>query len=134
MPLNIHENHLNTTHFEFGSNELKVKDTILSHRANIDFETSSPHTIGQIPLGGIVTKVILKVLTAFNGSTPTLNVGVSGNDTKYADYTALPIETQGTHIKHLYEREIANVDAIATITLNGATQGTAEILLEYSTN
>ena len=119
MPTHLHE---------------ESSNIVRNHRANIDFESSSPITIGNIPLGGIVTMVIVKVLTIFNGSTPTLNIGVSGNDTKYADYTQVPVETLGTHVVHLYERETAAIDAIATITVNGATQGTAEILLEYATD
>ena len=139
MPLHLHENHLNSEHLEFVSNQLNIKNPVTgslvkTHRTTIDFETTSPATIGTIPAQGIVTKVIVKVNTTFDGSTPTLNIGISGNDTKYADYTAVPIETSGTHIKHLYELESSNVDAIATITLSAATQGTADILIEYTEN
>ena len=119
MPLHLHE--------ESGN-------MVLNYRANIDFESNSTVTIGEIPLGGIVTMVIVKVLTAFNGSPqPTLNIGISGNDTKYADYTSIPIDTVGTHIIHLYEREIADINAIATLDVTSSTAGTAEILLEYAT-
>ena len=119
MPLHLHE---------------ESSNIVKNYRANIDFESSSPVTIGNIPLGSIVIMVIVKVFTAFDGSTPALNVGVSGDTDKYADSTKIPIETVGTHVVHLYERETADIDAIATISLSGATAGTAEILLEYATN
>ena len=132
MPLHIQEDHLHTDHFNFANNELKSKATIKALRTSIDFETPSPHTIGTVPLGAIITKVIVKTTTGFNGGSPTIDIGVSGNISKYLYSGDYSIATANTHIEHLYEREIAETTIQADLFMDSSTAGVAEVLIEYA--
>ena len=132
MPLHIQEDHLHDDHFTFASNELKTTGLIKTLRASVDFETSSPHTIGTVPLGAIITKVIIKTTTAFDDSDATLDIGVSGSQSKYVYNGDFSILTANTYIAHMYEREIAETTILADIYTDGSTAGVSEILVEYA--
>ena len=136
MPINLHENHLNTDHLTFSSNQLSLTNTpdkLVKHlRATVDFETTSPHTVGTVPLGAIITKVIVKTTTAFNGTSPTIDLGVSGSTSKYLYNGNYSITTANTYIAHMHEREIAQTDILADIFIDGSTAGVAEIYVEYA--
>ena len=134
MPLHLQEDHLHDDHFSFSNSELKTVGVIKTLRTSIDFETTSPHTIGTVPLGAIITKVIVKTTTAWNGGSPTIDIGVSGNQSKYLYSGDYSISTANTHIEHLYEREIAETTIQADILVDGSTAGVSEILIEYATN
>ena len=137
MPVHMHDEHLNANHLEFANNQLNVVDSIQSslvkhYRADIDFETVSPHTIGEIPVSGIITKVLIKVTTVFNGTTPALDIGTSETANKYASSVDIDLTTIKTYVIHLHEFESSAVNAMATIAVSGATQGAASILVEYT--
>lgn len=135
MPVHLHEDHLDSNHFSFTSNQLSLISSSNVHhvRANIDFETTSPFTVATVPLGAIVTKVIISTITAFDGAGATIDLGVSGNTSKYAYNGDYNITTVNDYIKHLYEREIAQTNILADIYSDSSTAGAVEILIEYST-
>ena len=138
MPLHIHEDHLNVSHFNFDddglhlSNPPSTSGQVRHLRANIDFETTSPHTIGTIPANGIVTKVIVRVFDGFNGTSPTVDIGVNSDSDKYLSSGDYVITAPITHINHFYERETIEVTTIATIVSGGSTVGSMEIYIEYA--
>ena len=132
MPLHVTQDHPHDDHFTVSSSELKSLNPVKHLRASIDYETSSPYTIGTVPLGAIITKVIVKTTTAFDDSDSTLDIGISGSTSKYLYNGDFSILTANTHIKHLYEREIAQVDILADIYVDGSTAGAAEIYIEYA--
>lgn len=134
----IHENHLHNEHFNFSNGVLSLSNPpsglVKYLTANIDFETSSPYAIGTIPLGSIVTKVIVKTTTGFNGASATIDIGVSGNQSKYLYSGDYSIATANTYIAHMHEREIAETTIQADIFQDSSTAGVAEIYIEYAEN
>jgi hypothetical protein len=43
---------------------------------SIDFNSSTTTTIGGLPAGAIVTGIVVAVSTVFNGTTPTITIGI----------------------------------------------------------
>ena len=140
MPLHIHEDHLNTSHFTFDTDGLHLSNPpstakqVMHLRGNIDFETVSPYTIGSVPANSIITKVIVKILTGFDGTSPAVDIGTSADTDKYLYSGDYVITSPGTHVSHFYEKEAVETAIIATIALGGSTAGTMEIYLEYAQN
>lgn len=102
-----------------------------SFRADLEDDTASPVAIGTPAANSIITKVIVKVNTAFDGTAPTLDVGVSGTVDRYMDQTEIDLATQGTYVVDLYEADGAGTAIIGTYAADGSTAGDADILVKY---
>lgn len=102
-------------------------------RATVQFGTSSPVAVGNVPSGCIVTQIIVKVTTAFDGTDPTLSIGVSGTVEKFMSASEIDLKTVGTYIVDLYSLE-DNIDVIATYVADSSTAGVCQILLKYDSN
>ena len=131
MPLHIQEDHLHDDHFTFSNNEFKSKLVVKYFNANLDFETTVPNNIVTIPLGAIVTKLICKVTTAFNGTSPTLYVGKSGSTSEYGDFDIASVGTKPPI--HIHNRAIAETTIQADMSIGGSTAGALELYIEYAT-
>ena len=139
MPTHFNENNINNSHFNVQNNQLHLSNPterlVLHHRAIVDFETTSPHTIGVIPANSIVTKVTIKTTTSWNGNAPTIDIGISGSTYKYlysGDYT---LPSAGTsHTDHIHERETSETTILADLFVDGSTAGVSEIYVEYATS
>ena len=141
MTINTHlnENHLNTGHFNFTGGELSLANPpsssgLVKHfRAIIDFETTSPATIGTMPAHSIVTRVTAKTTTAWNGNAPTIDVGITGSTFKYlysGDYSIGAVASPYT--VHIHERETSETAVVVDIFPDGSTAGVTEIYFEYA--
>lgn len=61
------------------------------------FGDSSPVAGFTLPANAVVEKVRVYVDTAFNGTAPTMSVGISGTVSKYMPATSLDLKTTGTY-------------------------------------
>lgn len=92
-------------------------------------------TISMFSTGStdIINKIQVCVDTAFNGTSPTLSIGISGSVSKYMGTGDLDLKTVG-----VYEitpgKTAQGVEAlIATYSASSSSTGAARILVEYST-
>ena len=105
---------------------------IKSLRSALVFGTSSPLAIGTPAANSVITKIIVKVTTAFNGTAPLLDIGIAGTTDLYMDRTEIDLNAIGTYIVNLYELDGAGTAMIGTYAADSSTAGAASIFVEYS--
>lgn len=109
-----------------------VSGVTRSLRATLEYNTSSPLTIGSVTANGIVSRVIVKVTTVFDGASPTLEIGIASDTDKYMTNNEIDLSEVGTYVVNLYELESTPISAIATYTADSSTTGSASILLDFA--
>ena len=140
MPTHIGDNHLNTSHFDFSNDKLSLVNTggdrgnVKHFKATITHASPTTVTLGTIPANSVLTKVIVRTYTAFDGGSPTIDVGISADTDKYLYSGDFGIVTQNTHIYHFYEKEASQVDVIATVNTDSSTVGSSDVYIEYAVN
>jgi len=102
-----------------------------SFRADLEDDTGSPVAIGTPAANSVITKVIVRVNTAFDGTAPTLDIGVAGTVDKYMDQTEIDLTATGTYVVDLYEADVAGTAIIGTYAADSSTAGDADILVKY---
>lgn len=96
------------------------------------FGTSTPLAIGTpSAANSIISKVIVKVTTAFDGTAPLLDIGVSGTVDAYMDQTEIDLTTIGTYVVDLFELDAGPTAIIGTYAADSSTAGAASILVKY---
>jgi len=111
-----------------------ITKVMKSERASLVFNTASPLNIGsQLPSNAIVTKIIVNVTTTFDGTTEsTIEFGDSGNTARLGATSDVNLAVAGTYEISCYHEYVAATQVIGTYTQDSATQGAAEIIMEYS--
>jgi hypothetical protein len=101
---------------------------------NLAFNSSGTVAMFSTGAGDIIDKIQVAVDTAFDGTSPSMSVGISGTVSKYVASTQVDLTTVG-----LYEinpgKSAQGVEAlITTFTAGGgATAGAARVLVYYNT-
>ena len=136
MPMHIGVNHLNNSHFDFSNDQLNLSESgvVKFLKTTITHTSPTTVTIGTVPANSIITKIIVRTYTAFDGGSPTIDVGVSADTDKYLYSGDFGIVTQNTHIYHFYEKEASEIDIIATVNTDSSTTGSSDIYIEYAVN
>lgn len=81
----------------------------------------------------IIKKIEVVVDTAFNGTAPTLSIGISGTVSKYTAVTDVDLKTVGSY-EISPNKTAQGVEAlIATYSASSSTAGAARILVDYVT-
>lgn len=111
-----------------GSNNLANDTTTLA------FGTSSPETMFTLPANAVVDRILVVVDTAFNGTTPTVSVGITGTTSKFMPATASDLTVAG-----IYEYDASDIATsgstqaiIATYSAGSSSAGSARIIVSYS--
>lgn len=102
---------------------------------NIDANTTSGdvYLVGSIPAGSIVTDVHTVVDVAVDGTTPTIDVGVTGDGDFYdaaVDVSATGLNTSAAADAYYENGTLVSV----TPTLTDATEGKIRVYVTYSSN
>ena len=136
MPTHIGDNHLNNSDFSFSNGSLSLTNSgaVRHFKATITHASSSTVTLGTVPANSVITKVIARTYTAFDGSSPSIDVGVSGSTYKYLYSGDYGIVTQNTYVTHFHEKEASEIDIIATVNTGSSTTGSTDIYIEYAVN
>jgi len=100
-------------------------------KADLADDTSSPLAIGTPTAACVVTKVIVNVTEAFNGTAPTLDIGISGDTDAYMDQEEIDLKTIGTYVVDLYAADTGPTAIIGTYAADSSTAGAANIILKY---
>ncbi len=104
----------------------------LADETALAFGASSPVTMFTKPAGSLVAKVQVFVETAFNGTAPTLSIGIAGTTSKYMGTGDIDLKTVG-----VYEvvPEIATVGGtealIGSYNADSSSAGAARIRVIY---
>lgn len=107
---------------------LTARDT-----TSLAFGASSPVTMFTLPANAVIEKVTVIVDTAFNGTAPTVTVGISGTATKYSGASDVDLKTVGQYIVHNSLVSVGTTEAlIATYAADSSSAGAARILVDYS--
>lgn len=103
--------------------------------ANFTFESTSPFNIGSaLPANSIVLKAIVNVDTAFDGTTPTLEIGVTGNTTAIHSDVSTDLTDNDLYISdEYYDVGASAAQIIGTLSVTSATAGSGKIILLYHT-
>jgi hypothetical protein len=100
----------------------------------LNFGDSSPVAMFTKPANAVSFRCLIYVKTAFNGTAPTLSIGVSGTTSKFVATTEVDLKSVG-----VYEIDMSDVDAvgsteavIATYSADSSSAGQALIRYEYA--
>ena len=99
----------------------------------VAFGATSPVAAFTRPANSVVTMVEVDVDTAFDGTAPSLSVGIAGSTAKYMPATALDLKTAD-----IFEytpglpAEAASEDIIITFNGDSSTQGSARVQVYYA--
>jgi len=104
---------------------------IKNSRATITFASSSSTTLFTMPANSIVTKILVKVNIAWNGTSPTFTLGTTGVNNLFCGVNDVDLKTTGLYIISLYELNASSTDMNFYVTQDGSTVGSASILVEY---
>lgn len=100
---------------------------------SLAFGSSSPVTMFTLPANAVVTKVVIVVDTAFDGTAPSVSIGVSGTTSKYFPATAVDLKTIGGYEYHPGLVADGTTNAIiATYSADGSAAGAARMLVHYT--
>lgn len=112
-----------------------VSDISKVHRSevlNLAFGSGASENIGsQIPANAIVTKVVVNVTQAFDGTAPTLDIGDAGDTDRFMGNAEIDLKTVGVYISDVHYLYGALTQALATYAADASAAGQAAILLEY---
>ena len=109
------------------------EDKAVYDETDLAFGDSSPVAMFTLPANatGLILRVIVD--TAFNGTAPTLSIGVSGTTSKFMSATAIDLKTAG-----IYEVDTSAVATsgstqavIATYSADSSSAGAARIIFGY---
>lgn len=105
---------------------------VLTDTTSFAFGTSSPIAMFTLPANAVVHRVEVIVDTAFDG-TPTLEVGISGNTTKYMASSMNDLAIADRWVSEPNNIPVGTTEAIiGTYSAGGATVGAGRIIVHYS--
>jgi len=96
----------------------------------VNYDSGTPVTlINNAANDSSIMDVWVKVNTAFDGTTPTISVGVAGDTTGIAGTAVFDLETTASNPQthDTWYKMTATEDVICTLSVSGATQGSCDI-------
>jgi hypothetical protein len=95
------------------------------------YSTPSPLDVGLANAGDFVERVQIVISTAFDGSSPQLTVGFTGNTSLLFPSNMIDMDTTGTYVYYPSYKFIGTQTIRLYLTLSGASQGSATLWLSY---
>lgn len=93
------------------------------YQATINYNTASPDNLVNMPANYLVKNIALEVVTPFDGTAPTLSVGIAGDVSRFVETADVDLLNAGTYLIDIEMTEAAAEQMIATINPDGATVG-----------
>ena len=117
---------------DFASCTIVLKGSLINGPTALNFGTSSPVTVFTLPAQARVTNVRVQVVTAFNGTAPTVKVGISGTTAKYSDTGDSNLKVVGVYDKTVTTNADAGTNAIIlTYAADSSSAGAAVVYITY---
>ena len=102
-------------------------------RQTLTFGSSGTVNIGSaLPTSAVVSKVLVSIGTAFNGTAPTVSFGVSGAVAELGAVGETDLKTVGVYVIDCYRLYSANEQIIMTYVADSSTVGAASVEVHYS--
>lgn len=109
-------------------------DTKVVH--TVTFSDTSPYTYLTLPINAVISQIAVIVDTAFNGTGPSISVGITGSTSKFMIAGASDLTTVGRYSTSAVEAVAPSGSTqVVLLTFNvgtGATAGSARVLTTYS--
>lgn len=114
---------IDTEHFSSQAENNKVFVT------TIDYDSGASNTlIASNPSGAHVLEVMVKVTTAFDGTSPTLDIGVSGDTDAIAPNSDIDLtNVSDVQVMSKWYTMASTTDVLGTLAVSGATQGSCQV-------
>jgi len=87
--------------------------------------------VGTLPPGAVIDKVEVGIMTAFAGTSPTIDVGVSGTVGAYLANTKVTEATVGTYANYPSATLTAQTDVVLTVGGTSLTAGAGVAIVLY---
>lgn len=100
---------------------------------SLAFGTSSPVAMFTDGAADIIERIQIIVDTAFNGTAPTVTIGISGTTSKYSGTGDVDLKTVGVYEIHPGIAAAGAEALIATYVADSSSAGAARILVMYAT-
>lgn len=109
------------------------QNTVKEQIETIAFGTSSPVAMFTPPANARIQKVVVDVKTAFNGTAPSLSVGVAGGTSRYMGATDSLLKTVGIYeVTPMYEEDGTPDEVIITYSADSSSEGSAKVSVTYA--
>jgi hypothetical protein len=113
---------------------LDANSLIRTLSADFTFETSSPFDLGGVlPGGSTILGWRVNITTAFDGTTPALNIGDVDTADNIASVAPADMTSAGVHSDYTWTEYDEDIQLFGTLVLSGASQGAGTISVEYIT-
>ncbi len=110
-----------------------ANNTVKEYEDVVAFGTSSPITVFTPPADARIGKIKVEVETAFNGTAPTLSVGVAGSTARYMGATDSDLKTVGIYeVDAAYEEDGSPEAVIITYSADSSSEGSARVSIQYA--
>lgn len=107
-------------------------DAVKEVEKTVAYNSSSPVTVVTPPAYGRIVIVKVDVETAFNGTAPTMSVGVAGATSRYMGTTDIDLKTAGIYeVDAAYEEDDTPDAIIITFNADSSSQGSARVTVQY---
>ena len=118
------------------NNEVRVGEILVStltfdQPKNKTLTSGEKYLVGTIPAGCVITNVRTLVDESFNGSSPKLDIGITGNDTYFKNDLALGSVGTSAITAGVGRYFQENVDITMKPVISGATKGSVRLIIEY---
>lgn len=90
---------------------------------DVVFNETSPQIAFSVPRNTLIIGAIAEVVQAFNGTTPTVNLGDAESATRYFNLTGTNVTTTGFRQVFFAHEYTAISNVLCALVLSGATQG-----------
>lgn len=104
---------------------------IFCDETQITHTSSATISMFTLPNEMFVDRTVIIVDEAFNGTTPTLTIGIVGSTSKYLASTDVDLKTTGRYEVQLSNTPSSEEDVIAIFSASGSTTGEARLQLHY---
>lgn len=111
---------------------LRSFSAVMTEKIDFAYDDSSPLDIGNIlPQNATVIGWMVQTDTTFDGTTPTLSIGDSGDADRIAQTTDIDLTVAGLDAGDCWVEYPSGAQVTGTLTLSGATQGAGSVLVKY---
>jgi len=103
--------------------------------SSVKYNTTAGATIGKLPKGCLAVGGIVEITTAFNGTTPTLNIGLASDADGLVANSSITVGTKGVYVKLPAATNVVGAsggtNVTATVGGTSVTAGAADVWLLY---
>jgi len=109
-------------------------DKVVTDTTSLAFGSTSPVSMFTLPANAVVERVRVIIDTAFNGTAPTMSVGISGTTSKYLASTQVDLKAAATTVFEVTPGIAASGSSealIITYAADSSSAGAARVEVDY---